>query len=111
MSNKKKEGQQASAAEEDFAAGHEEPRTGVRLNLKSVAEAMCDVHRQAEDAFMAFVPPEVTQHLVNSRKELIRAGQRLGEKMVEELDDKARRAREIHDRMKAEKAGREASQA
>jgi len=74
---------------------------GYRLSAKSVCDAARDMKDQAEDAIMALLPPEVTEHLVASKKELIRAGQRLGDLALENLDRKAARARDIHERMKA----------
>jgi len=100
----------------------EEFKEGPQWSAKAAREALCDLGRQAENAAMALVPPEVTGHLVNAQKELMLAGKRLGEMVghrIDErirhasecLDEKAQRAREIHERLAAEKAARRAAEA
>lgn len=76
---------------------------GPTLSLETIMAAACDVKHQVEDGLMALVPPEVTEHLVNSQKEMIRAGQRLAEMGIECLDEKIQRAQRIHETMRAEK--------
>lgn len=73
------------------------------LSLGSAIRAARDVRRQVEEGVLSLVPPEVTQHLVNAQKEVVRAGQRLGEIAIERLDARAARAREVHERVKARK--------
>ncbi len=77
----------------------------VEASFRSVADAACDVVKQVEEGMMSLVPPEVTSHLVQAQKEFILASRRVGDKAMEELEKKAERAREIHERMKAEKEG------
>lgn len=74
---------------------------GMGISFDTVRDATRDMRRQMEDGFMSLVPPEVTGHLVQAQKELILAGRRLGEKTIEELEKKARRAEEIHSRKDA----------
>jgi len=82
---------------------------------------MRDAEQQAEDAIYSVLPPDVTQHLMNSQKELLQASRRVGQiltekatqcadRRMEELDRKAARAREVHERMKAEREAQKAAQ-
>ena len=100
----------------------EEQFRSVNFSFQSVCDAMKDVERQAADALYTLVPPEVTQHLVNSQKELLKAGARLGEvaservrrfatEREEELNYRAARAREVHEKMRAEREAAKAAQA
>ncbi len=75
-----------------------------RMSPGMAWQAACEAREQAEDLFMALVPPEVTEHLINSQKELVRAGARVGEMIEERLDRRLARARKIHEEMKAAKA-------
>ena len=97
-------------------------KEGPQWSARAACDALRDLGRQAENAAMALVPAEVTGHLVNAQKELLLAGKRLGEvvghrideriKQASEcLDEKAQRAREIHERLAAEKAARRAAEA
>lgn len=81
---------------ESFEEAEEAASTGPRMSVKSIAAALREAERQFSDALMSSVPPEVTRHLVNSKKELLMAGQRLNEMAMEELDRRAARAEEIH---------------
>lgn len=99
---------------DDFGGGFEEEQaraSGPRFSFKSVFEALWEAERQVEDAFMASVPPEVTQHLVNAQKELLQAGARINEMAMEELDKRARRAEEIHRQQQAAKEAAKAQKA
>ena len=67
-----------------------------KFSFKSVYAALHETNRQVEDAVLGAVPPEVTQHLINARKELLQAGQRAIELAMGRLDRKAERAWDIH---------------
>lgn len=85
---------------EQNTAGTETPENDgsfrARFSFKSVYAALDETNRQVEDAFLGAVPPEVTQHLINARKELLQAGQRAIELAIGRLDRKAERAWDIH---------------
>lgn len=67
-----------------------------RMTMESVRGALCDLQRQVEDGVMTLVPPQVTRHLVEAHKEVVRASQRLGDIALEKLEKKAARAEELH---------------
>lgn len=89
----------------------EEARSGARGSFREEARHRFDdvrssfreFHRDVEDSILSLIPPEVTRHLVNARKELVLAGQRLGDMTIENLERKAARAEEIHAEMKAKR--------
>ena len=58
----------------------------------------CTLKREAEEAVMTLLPPEVTRNLAEAHKEFIRAGQRLGDLAIEELEKKAQRAEKLNER-------------
>ncbi|MCC6546140.1 hypothetical protein IT570_03140 [Candidatus Sumerlaeota bacterium] len=75
-----------------------------RVTAEAVKEAACDAGRQVEDCLLSIFPPDVTRHLAEAHKEFIRAGQRLGDIMIDKLDKGAQRAEEIHEKARQEKA-------
>lgn len=62
--------------------------------------ALNELSERARDRMLRFVPADVTEHLVNSQKEFIKAGIALAESQMRRADNTARRAREVHDREK-----------
>lgn len=66
---------------------------GPRLSLHAIGDAVCDIHRQAEEVVMQLLPPAVSEHLINSQKEVVLAGRRLADIALERLDEKAARVR------------------
>lgn len=76
-----------------------------RFSFESVCAALHETNRQVEDAVLGAVPPEVTQHLVNARKELLQAGQRAIDLAMQRLDHKAQRAWDIHREREAARSG------
>ena len=58
----------------------------------------------------AALPPEVTRHLVNSRKELLMAGRRMIDLAMDRLDAAAERAEEIHLAEQERRAAQRAAQ-
>ncbi len=71
-----------------------------RLTVGTLACAARDSLRKAEETFMAFFPPAVTEHLVRAQAEAVRAGQRLGDLAIENLERKASRAHELHEQVR-----------
>ncbi len=101
-----KTGKDEGGSEERWSSAEEawEDVSGkVNASLRPVFDAARDIGKQMEEGLMSLVPPEVSEHLLQAQKELILAGRRLGDKRLEELEKKAERAREIHERMKAGK--------
>lgn len=96
--------------EGDHASGF----CGANFSARAVIDAVQEISEQVEVSVLALMPPPVTEHLMNSQKELLKAGQRMtevvsersrnwAEKVQASLDRKAARAKEMHDRMKAER--------
>lgn len=77
--------------------------SGARFSFESFSEAVRDAEKGFSDAFLASVPPEVTEHLVNSQKELILAGRRMLDLSMKKLEKTAARAKEVHERQKQKK--------
>ena len=75
-----------------------------RVTADAVKEAVCDAGRQLEDGLLSIFPPEVTRHLAEANKEFIRAGQRLGDIVIDRIEKGAQRAQEIHEKSQAGKA-------
>ena len=75
-----------------------------RVTAGAVKEAVCDAGRQLEDGLLSIFPPEVTRHLAEANKEFIRAGQRLGDIVIDRIEKGAQRAQEIHEKSQAGKA-------
>lgn len=70
--------------------GHWETRfEEMAMDMRGVA---CGMRREMENAMMTLLPPTVTRQLVEAHKEVIRAGQRLGDLAIAELEKKAARA-------------------
>jgi len=69
------------------------------------ARRACDeaegILREVDNAMLAFLPVEVVEHLQASRKHLAAAAIRLAEIQNEKADETIRRARDIHEKMKA----------
>ncbi|MCC5875381.1 MAG: hypothetical protein JJU11_04080 [Candidatus Sumerlaeia bacterium] len=59
-------------------------------------EKTCEVSREMENAVMSLIPPKVTRELVNAHKEVVRAGQRLGDIVLNGLEERAKRAESLH---------------
>lgn len=70
-----------------YDEGHGMP--GACHRLQDFAERM-------RDGILKAVPADVTEHLVNSQKELIRAGIALAESRMRHADETVRRARDLH---------------
>ncbi|MDK2971095.1 MAG: hypothetical protein PWP23_850 [Candidatus Sumerlaeota bacterium] len=57
---------------------------------------LCGVVERAHDEVLKALPVEVTEHLANSHKELIRAGVALAEARMRKCDQTVQRARDLH---------------
>lgn len=72
--------------------------------MEGAARAACsgmeELGREMRRASAAMVPPEVTEHLVRAQVEMVRAGQRLGDLMIERLERKAQEARDVHEEIR-----------
>lgn len=66
------------------------------------------VHDEVRDAVVSVLPLAATEHLVNAQQELGAAMQRVIECGRESAEETRRRARELHERMAAEKAAKDA---
>ncbi|MEO8376364.1 MAG: hypothetical protein ABI579_01735 [Candidatus Sumerlaeota bacterium] len=75
-----------------------------RVTAEAVKDAACDAGKQIEEGLLSIFPPDVTRHLAEAHKEFIRAGQRLGDIVIDKLEKGAQRAEEIHEKTKKEKA-------
>lgn len=61
-------------------------------------KALCEAAERVRDKVLEVLPVEVTEHLVNSQKELLRAGVALAEARMRKADEVAQRARALHTR-------------
>lgn len=89
---------QAPAEEEVFETYYDddEAETQSRWHFKP-GDVACDAARRVHDGVLKFLPVEVTEHLANSQKELIKAGVALAEAGMRRTDDTVKRARELHE--------------
>ena len=91
--------QNSTVTDDDYQQAQEK----ARLSLNSILGVADNIKHQIEDTMLSIIPAEVTEHLVKAQKELIAAGQRVGDIAREKLDEKANRARTLHEEMKQEK--------
>lgn len=73
---------------------YEDPNPGKR-HFRPFQQ-LCDARNRVRDRVLKTIPVEVTEHLVNSRREFFMAGIALGEAGVRQADDLLKRARELH---------------
>lgn len=60
--------------------------------------------REIDEAMLAALPLEVVEHLQEGRKHLAIAASRVAELQIEKAEQAVRRAREVHERVKASRA-------
>lgn len=95
-----------SGFEEDVSPDHGESTTSgetrgtwetrcERLAVE-MKQMTCGVRREVEDAMFSLLPPKVTRELIDAHKEVVRAGQRIGDMLLHDLEEKARRAETLH---------------
>lgn len=58
--------------------------------------SLCSLKDRMRDDVLRRLPVDVTEHLVNSRKELLRAGIALAESGIRSADETAQRARDLN---------------
>jgi uncharacterized protein YicC (UPF0701 family) len=97
--NEETDEQTSTVTEDDF----EQAQDKARLSLNKILGVADSIKHQIEDTMLSIIPAEVTEHLVKAQKELIAAGQRVGDIAREKLDEKVARAKNLHEEMKRDK--------
>lgn len=70
---------------------------------KRVGEKLSSLKEEIMDCILKAVPPEVAEHLGNSKKELLKAIRALIDKEIEAIDKTVERAKKLHRQETSEK--------